>query len=154
MVCAILALVPFLAGADFGVFRVPHVRPETGRWLKWIAFPALICSFALYLPVWPLVCPKVCASVSGTANPGEEASLDFVNLSSRTIKITWRSSDGKEDEYRPIVLLPGRRVDNVQTYLDHDWCVVDDTTKDFIQEVRVTRTHQQVEIHDPGSAGH
>lgn len=146
-VCAILALTPFLAGADFGLFKVPDVGPDVARWLKRIALPLLVCSFVPYLPMWPLVCPKVCMSFSSTASPGVAAKLDFINSSSKTIRITWRSPEGKEDKYEPIVLPSGGREIGIDTFLDHDWCVVDATTGDFIQEVRVTQTQQQIEIH-------
>jgi hypothetical protein len=148
-VCAILALAPVLAGADFGLFKVPHVGPYVATWLKRIALPVLVCSFVPYLPMWPLVCPKVCMSFSSTAGPVVPATLDFINSSSKTIRITWRSPEGKEDMYNPIVIPPGRSSNNVETFLDDDWCVVDATTKDFIQEVRVTQTQQKVEVHDP-----
>src|SRR5437773_7909503 len=87
----ILALVPYFAGANFGIFHVPRVQPATGRTLRWGGPLVLMIAVFLHLPVWPLVCPQSCTSVSAVSD--SPANLAILNSSSKTIRISWRSHE-------------------------------------------------------------
>lgn len=49
----IASLVPVCSGADFGIFKVPLLRPNIQRWLKIIGPISLVIIVAAFLPVWP-----------------------------------------------------------------------------------------------------
>lgn len=48
-----LALAPYLAGADFGVIKVPTVPAGLAGVLRWAGPLALIAFLALFIPAWP-----------------------------------------------------------------------------------------------------
>jgi hypothetical protein len=138
----ILVLIPYFAGTDFGLFKVPRVRLSVGRRLRWIGPLVLAFFVLLVLPMWPFACPRACTGASAASN--ERVRLILSNLSPRQIRVIWRSHEGKDKE--PILLLrPGQRWEQ-GTLLNHVWCVVDAANGQFIQEIVVTEDGQEVKI--------
>jgi hypothetical protein len=144
-VCLVLALAPYLGGIDLKVITFPLVGPGTAKWLRWCGPAALLLVVLLHVPLWPLLCPQECVSVSGNVTSAG-ATLYFTNSSKRPIRISWRDPDGKEDPKLTFVLEPRARPLEEPTFLGHDWCVVDAETHEYIEEFRITKTEQRVDI--------
>jgi len=145
LVCLVLVLAPYLGGIDLKIITIPTVGPMIAKWLKWLGPVAFILVVLLHIPLWPLVCPKSCSSVSGNLTSAK-ANLHLTNSSNRPIRVSWRDSDGKEDPNLTFVLEPNAQALDEETVLGHDWCVVDAATKVYIEEFRITKAQQQIDI--------
>lgn len=145
-VCLVLLLVPYLGGIDLRVITIPRVGPKIAKVLKWYGPATLFLVVLLHIPLWPLVCPQSCVSVSGNLT-STQASLHLTNSSSRPIRVSWRDAEGKEDPKLTFVLEPQAPTLDQPTFLGHDWCVVDATTHEYIEEFRITKMEQRIEIH-------
>jgi hypothetical protein len=141
----VLLLAPYLGGTDLNVIVIPRFDPKIARRLKWCSPAFLFLVVLLHAPLWPLVCPKSCVSVSGNLT-STEADLYLTNSSNRSIRLSWRDPDGKEDPMRTFVLESHAPVLSEKTFLGHDWCVVDAATNEYIEEFQITKTEQRIEI--------
>jgi hypothetical protein len=143
--CSALVLAPYLGGIDLKVITIPVVPPQTGRWLRWCGPAALLLVVLLHVPLWPLACPQACVSVSGSVT-STKATLYFTNSSNRSVRLSWRDSEGREDpKLRPVLESHAPTLIE-DTFLGHDWCVVDAATNEYIEEFRITNEDQRVDI--------
>jgi hypothetical protein len=83
-----------------------------------------------------------CAAVSPYSTT--KARVEFVNLSGKTIRIVWHDQDGK-DALPKFDLGPGERSPQ-QTYVGHQWCILDAASGRFKQTVSILMPRQQIEI--------
>lgn len=144
-VCLVLVLAPYLGGIDLKAITIPRVGPKVAKALKWCGPAAFLLVVLLHIPLWPLVCPQSCVSVSGNVT-STEATLYFTNSSNRSIRLSWRDADGKEDPKLTYVLEPHSPTLTQRTFLGHDWCAVDATTHQYVEEFRITKLEQRIEI--------
>src|SRR6266481_3288778 len=145
LVGLVALLAPYLGGPGLIEITIPKFEPKIARWLKWCGPAVFLLAVLLHVPLWPLVCPKSCVSVSGNSS-ATPAHMYVRNLSNRPIQVSWRSAQGKEDPDLTLVLEPQAPTASQETFLGHDWCIVDADTREYIEEIRITKTEQWIEI--------
>jgi hypothetical protein len=101
----ILAFTPYLAGADFGMVKIPQLDRVTTVRLRWLGPVVMLFVIGAFRSLSPLKCPKSCGAVSVVSET--PAVLDFENFSGKPVRFTWRTFEGLDS--LPFVLRNGSR---------------------------------------------